>query len=59
MRPWLALAALLPGPALACGSCRPLVMARIASEAFWPTLAALSVPAAVLAAVAALLWRRP
>lgn len=59
MRRLLGLAALLPGAVQACGSCRPLVMARIASEAFWPTLAALAVPAAVLAAVAALLWRRP
>ena len=53
MRTVLALA-LLPwsGAAAACGSCRPLVMARIAAEPFWPTALLLALPVALLLLIA-------
>ncbi|KQW43276.1 MULTISPECIES: hypothetical protein [unclassified Roseateles] len=43
----------LPGAALACGSCRPLVFARIAAEFSWTALLGLAAPVAVMVLVAA------
>jgi hypothetical protein len=46
-----------PSFALACGSCRPLVMARIAAQPFWPTLALLALPPLLLVLIAAAIYR--
>jgi hypothetical protein len=52
------LPALAPSSALACGACRPLVLARIAAEPWLPLLAVLLAPLAVLALIAAVLHHR-
>jgi hypothetical protein len=48
---------LIPVSAWACGACRPLVMARIASEPFWTTLLLLSLPVLALLLIALLVGR--
>jgi hypothetical protein len=58
MRPTVALSLLpCPGPVVACGSCRPLVMARIAAEPFWPTVLMLALPVVLLVLLALVLHR--
>jgi len=53
MRSAMALLSLFPaGPALACGACRPLVMARVAAEPFWPTALMLALPILLLVGIA-------
>jgi hypothetical protein len=58
MRSVLALSSLpWSGAAAACGSCRPLVMARIAAEPFWPTALMLALPIVLLVLIALMLDR--
>ena len=58
MRSVMAFAAVLwAGGAAACSACRPLVMARISAEPFWPTALMLAVPAIVLVLLALTIHR--
>ena len=48
--PWMS--TLFAAPASACGSCRPLVLARIAETTTLPTVLALLLPVAAVGATA-------
>jgi hypothetical protein len=52
---WLLL--LFSLPAQACGACRPVVMARIAAEPYWPTALLLNLPVLLILILAVALYR--